>query len=137
MSELRNHHLIRKLLALNLPPDDFVVFGSGPLMAYGLRESRDLDILARGAAWEAAARCGQPMTKPNGTEYVSCGDGEIEVFRNWGPGEWDTDRVIDTADIIGGIRFASLDYTLRWKRTLNRPKDQEDIRLIEAYLSRN
>ena len=33
---LLTHRLIAKLVALDLPPDDYAVFGSGPLLAHRL-----------------------------------------------------------------------------------------------------
>jgi hypothetical protein len=134
MSRLKDNSLIQKLLALELPADDYVVFGSGPMMAHGLRESRDLDLLARGAAWKKAVELGELRHKPEGTGYVVLADGDIEVFEAWGPGQWDTDKVIDTAEIIEGIRFADLKYTLDWKRRMGREKDLTDARLIEEHL---
>lgn len=131
MSKLIDHPLIKQLLALDLPPDDFVVFGSGPMMARGIKESHDLDILARGAAWEKAAANGTTEAN-NGGRKTAIGD--LEIFNDWGPGEWDIDALIDGADVIDGIRFATLDNVLRWKKLVGRPKDQEHIRLIEAYL---
>jgi len=43
------------------------------------------------------------------------------------------DALIRDADVIDGVRFVSLRDTLLWKRYLNRDKDKEDIRMLEAY----
>ncbi len=134
MADLGANPLVKKLLSLGLPPDDFVVFGSGPLMARGLRESHDLDVLARGAAWEKARAAGEPRLSKQGDPAAVFFGGEIEVFGSWGPGVWDVDGLIDGADVIDGIRFATLENVLKWKRLLGRPKDLADIALIEAYL---
>jgi hypothetical protein len=41
------------LRALDLPTTGYAVFGSGPLAVCGLiEEVHDLDVVARGAAWE-------------------------------------------------------------------------------------
>ena len=137
MSSLKDHPLIVKLLSYGLPADDYVVFGSGPMMAHGLRDSRDLDLLARGKAWEMALELGNLCHKEEGTRYVVLADGDIEVFEAWGPGHWDTDKVIDAAEIFEGIRFADLNYTLDWKRRMGREKDLKDAKLIEQYLAQN
>jgi hypothetical protein len=134
MNTLKDHHLFQALLELQLPADHFVVFGSGPLMAHGLRESRDLDLLARGAAWEVALSQGELDHFPDGNPRITLAGGDIEVMACWDHGEWSVDEVIETADLFHGIRFAQLQYTLAWKRRLNRPKDEADIQLIEAYL---
>jgi hypothetical protein len=44
------------------------------------------------------------------------------------------DRLIDTADVIDGLRFVTLALVLAWKRESLRPKDLADIKVIEAYL---
>lgn len=130
----RDNGLIRKLAALGLPPDDFAIFGSAPLMIRGLRESRDLDAVARGAAWAKAVSPAERLEKPagGGTKAVLAG-GDIEFFDVWGPGEWDIDDLIDTADVIDGVRFVSLDRVAKWKSLMGRPKDLADLELIERY----
>ncbi len=51
--------LFGELRTLGLPTRDYAVFGSGPLAVRGLiREIRDLDLVARGAAWERAKKLG-------------------------------------------------------------------------------
>ncbi len=128
--------LLTELRSLGLPPDDFVVFGSGPMMVRGLRQSRDLDVLARGPAWEKAWGAGERGRSKMGDRAAVFFGGDIEVFDSWGPGDWDIDELIDGADVIDGIRFATLDNVLKWKRRVGRPKDLEDIRLVERYLER-
>lgn len=130
---MKDHPLIKQLLALGLPPEDFAVFGSGPMLARGIKESHDLDLLARRAAWEKAAVGGTVDAAYGGRKAVI---GDIEIFNGWGPGEWDIDGLIDGADVIDGIRFVTLQNVLKWKRSVGRPKDREHISLIEAYLNR-
>lgn len=43
-------------------------------------------------------------------------------------------ELIKNADILNGIRFVKLEKVLEWKKAFNRPKDQEDIKLIEKFL---
>jgi len=137
MSGLKDHPLIEKLLALGLPAADFAVFGSGPMMAHGLKEAHDLDIIARGAAWSAVQGLGPRTKGAYGGHKIELADGAIEVFDSWGPGAWDADELIDTAEVIAGIRFVTLENVLKWKTMMKRPKDAGHIRLIEAYLARS
>jgi len=127
--------LVAELKALGLPPDDFAVFGSGPLMARGLIESHDLDIIARGAAWQRARQLGRETAGTHAGRKVELAGGRIEVFDAWGPGAWDPDALIDGADVIDGVRYARLAEVLKWKKMMRRPKDTEHIRLAEAYLA--
>lgn len=51
--------LFGKIRALGLPIGDYAIFGSGPLAVRGLMPgARDLDVVARGTAWERWRRLG-------------------------------------------------------------------------------
>lgn len=134
--ELSGHPLIRKLSSLNLPPTEYVIAGSGPLLAHGLRDTiGDLDLVARGAAWKIVLGFADPVIAPSGCgRMVSLFRGEIEVFDRWLPGTPDPDAMIDGAERIQGFPFCSLAEVLAWKEKLNREKDQGDIRLIRLHL---
>ncbi|MFF4949745.1 hypothetical protein [Streptomyces chattanoogensis] len=134
--ELRGHPLVRKLLSLELPSSDYVVAGSGPLLAHGLRaEVTDLDVVARGEAWKIATSIADPKPPPSGHGLrVAIFDGGIEVFDRWLPGTPDADDLIDGAELIEGIPFCPLSVVLDWKRRADRGKDQADIRAIKEYL---
>ncbi|MET7689954.1 hypothetical protein ABZT06_18565 [Streptomyces sp. NPDC005483] len=134
--ELSGHPLIRKLLSLKLPPTEYVVAGSGPLLARGLRNViGDLDLVARGAAWKIALELADPVIAPSGCgRLVSLFQGDIEVFDRWLPGAPEPDAMIDGAEWIQGIPFCSLSEVLAWKERLHREKDQEDIKLIRQHL---
>ncbi|CAM5427647.1 MULTISPECIES: hypothetical protein [Streptomyces] len=135
--ELAGHPLIRELCSLKLPTADYVVAGSGPLLAHGLRSVvHDLDVVARGDAWEAVLRLGDPEVPPSGFgRLVSLFDGDIEVFDRWLPGSPDPDRMIESAELVEGIPFSPLYEVLTWKERLGRRKDQEDVKLIRDYLA--
>lgn len=135
---------LRSLLAsLDLPPHDYVVAGSGPLLAHGLKPViGDLDLVARGAAWARAAELGRPGPTASGFGLrVGLADRQVEIFDRWHPIRergvlLDTDRLIDEAEIVRGTRFLSLSHTLAWKFALGRVKDLGDIALIQRHLAR-
>lgn len=134
LASLRRHPLIRQVLSLGLPAEDFALAGSAPLLAHGMRaELGDVDVVARGRAWEAAQTLGRTVRARSGGRMVSMAKGRIEIFDSWFPPELPVDGLIRDSDVIDGIRFVSLRDTLLWKRYLNRDKDKEDIRLLEAY----
>ncbi len=121
-----------RVSALCLPPQDYAVFGSGPLLAHGLVEHvGDVDLLARGAAWLKATTLGSLETAPDGDRIIRLADG-VDVFDGWL--DMDTDAIIDRAVLINGLPFASLHDVLAFKRKLNRPKDVEHVRRLEGYL---
>jgi hypothetical protein len=134
---LSDHVLIRLLAGLRLPPSDYIVTGSGPLLAYGLKTTvHDLDVVARGEAWTRAADRGRVTLAASGLGLrVELFDGRIEVFDHWLAGFSDVDAMIDSAVRVEGIPFMSLADTLRWKRGLGRAKDLADIALIERRLA--
>jgi hypothetical protein len=134
---LLTHRLIAKLVALDLPPDDYAVFGSGPLLAHRLPvDAHDLDIVARGAAWQRARCLGRPVPAPSGSGLmVELAGGELQVFDAWTSPDWDVDRLIDEADVVDGIRFVPLPIVLAWKRQSRRDKDAEHVELIERHLA--
>lgn len=128
MSHLDTHPLIRMLRALDLPTSDYVVFGSGPLLAHGLRATLgDLDIVARGPAWHRLAALSAPMIAPSGHgQMVRL---QIEAADQWLPG-FNTDDLIAAAEHHAGIPFAPLAEVIRSKRLTARPKDHRDLALI-------
>lgn len=134
--ELSKHPLIEKLRSLQLPLSDFVVAGSGPLLAHGLRDDiGDLDVVARGTAWKLVLGLDDPVLAPSGHgQMVLLFDGAIEVFDRWLPDGKSPDELIADAEIIGGIPFCTLRDVLDWKVRSDRRKDRSDIELIKEHL---
>src|SRR5690625_355874 len=127
--------LWREVRALNLPQEDYAIVGSGPLAAHGLIASvRDVDMLARGEAWQLASSGTETQRGVFGDQIVKRNGGNIEIFD--GLAHFDINGIIDTAVLIEGLPFANLEHVLAYKRFLRRPKDLQHIRLIEEYLSR-
>lgn len=121
--------LLSELKKLDLPKDGFAVFGSGPLAVRGLRETDDLDLIARAGLWDQLAR----THKPNGVEIRI---GNISVYRDWKPWFDEPDVLIDTADLIDGIRYVNLGYAIQCKKARGREKDMKDVAIIEDFLKR-
>jgi hypothetical protein len=125
--------LIRRLIVLvtelDLDRRDFVIFGSGPLLAHGLRlHIRDLDVVARGAVWRSAWQNGLPAAGTiNGEPMATFWGGRIQFSPGWISEDWDADDLIDRAEMIQGLPFAQLADVLTYKQDLCRPKDRSDI----------
>ena len=130
---LSEDRLIRRLIKLvtelDLDRRDFVIFGSGPLLAHGLRRCiRDLDVVARGTVWRRVSQHGFPAAGTiNGAPMALFWGGMIQFSPGWISGDWDTDDLIDRAEIIQGLPFAQLTDVLAYKQKLDRPKDRSDI----------
>lgn len=132
-------NLIRELKKFDLPPNQFAVFGSGPIAVRGLlqRKINDLDLIVTKALWKKLSS--QYPVQPDrkfGNKKIDLNEG-IEIWENfifYKPEE--IERMIREADIIGGLRYVKLEEVISFKKFLNRPKDQRDIKAIENYLKK-
>jgi predicted nucleotidyltransferase len=124
--------LIKEITKLRLPKDKFAVFGSGPLMIRGIRDANDIDIIVKKSLWTELV-----WTHPSKKNAIQLGK-IVEVYKDWVP-IWDNnpgiDILIDTADVIEGVRFVKLEHVLSWKTARGQEKDLKDIKLIEDYLA--
>lgn len=129
--------LVNLVMVLNLEPRDFVIFGSGPLLAHGLRQTiGDLDVVVRGAVWDrVSARGAIQAGSVNGAPTAVFHDGDIQFSSGWISDDWDPDDLINRAEIIQGLPFAQLADVLRYKQALGRSKDQSDVEKLLARLA--
>jgi hypothetical protein len=133
---VERHPLLAALLALELPVGDYALFGSGPLLARGwIDEVGDLDVLARGAAWDKARRLGaMRRLEPYDVDVIFVGE-DISIGTTWGLGEFSVDQLIDEAELIEGIPCVPLRHVVAYKRIADRPKDRAHIAVIEDRTS--
>jgi hypothetical protein len=127
--------LLGEVRALGLPAGNFVLFGSAPLLVRGIvPPTGDVDVLARGPAWEAARALGPTVRLPHHeVDVVRLLDGRIEIGTVWGIGDVDVDDLIDSAEVIDGLPFAGLAHVRAYKEVADRPKDREHLRLLDAW----
>lgn len=125
--------LLNEVKKLNLPKDKFAVFGSGPLAIRGIRDSRDIDLIVKPDLWEDLTKKYPITDKYGGIIEI----GEIEIFKDFKPWFDDVEILIDDSDIFEGIRFVKLNYVLEWKKSFNREKDQNDIKIIKEFLTKS
>lgn len=136
MHDFLAHPLVRQLFSLNLPTEHFAIAGSGPLFVRGwIDDPGDLDLVARGPAWEIAAELGgPPRSAPYGdVQRIPLFDGHLEVLDGWFPERWSTDHLIDDADKLAGLRFVTLDVVGAVKRALDRPRDRAHLKIMLAH----
>src|ERR1700758_2016283 len=97
---ISEHRLVRRLAmlvtGLHLDRQDFVIFGSGPLLAHGLRSDiHDLDLVARGPPWRQVSRHGFRGTGSiNGAPMALFWNGLIQFSPQWISPDWDADDLI-------------------------------------------
>ena len=96
--------------------------------------------MARVSAWEVAKKL--PKEPPKKTDlkfgdylgfFRNGEDFDISIYTGWPHGIWNINELIETADIIDGIRFVNLENVLKWKKARNKPKDASQIALLEEY----
>lgn len=122
---------------LNLPLGQFVVFGSGPLAARGIRATSDVDLFTTSALYASLKAGGwQEKVKPVDAGGLYLAHGIYEADDTWHYGDYDPtpEELIAKADVIQGVPFAPLVEVLKWKRAFGRPKDIADVGLIQAYM---
>lgn len=126
--------------AFNLPIDQYVIMGSGPLGIRQLRLIQDIDIFVTEKLWKHLSdRYG--ITDNGEKKTVVFAEGLIEALHQGSFYNETPDPEAPTlasriaqADIIDGLPFDSLKNTLYFKKKWAREKDFEDIRLIEGFL---
>lgn len=128
------HFLLRELLEVGLPEGNFALFGSGPLMVRGwIKDAGDLDVIARGTAWDYAKRIGQlSRLDQYGIDLVSIGE-HITIGTAWGIGDFSVGTLIDEAEMIDGIPCVQLKHIITYKRLADRPKDRVHLAAIEEH----
>ena len=114
------------LRSLQLPESDFAIFGSGPLIIRGcVQGTNDLDVLCRGDAWRKACATGQvSYDERYDVSLASHKNGRITFGTRWGIGEFDTDELIDTAELFEGLPFVRVHHVIAYKTIRSSAKDQ-------------
>ncbi len=121
--------LFERLRAIELPPDSYAVFGSGPLAIRGLIvEVGDLDVVVRQVAWERVKDQGE-VTMHGDHATVDLGNG-LTFGRSWAYGDFDIAQLIATAEMIEGLPFVRLESVVEYKLIAARPKDLRHLELL-------
>lgn len=124
---------------LSFPEGKYIVVGSGILAAKGIRETNDLDIIVTPDLFEKLKSEGweiHPWTKASipGKEWLKKDNVEIYVQLSRKTGGISAQELLENAEIIENIPFITLEQLIDFKREYGRPKDFDDIKMIEACL---
>lgn len=130
-----------KLDELDLNPDNSVVIGSGISSALNLRESKDIDIIVTEEKYRELVTNSRFKKEQNhGREVLD--DGLFEIGTSWTVvgRTWKFDELLNQSTIIEGVRYNTIEFLLDAKRHWiaageGRPKDIDDVKLMEQYLS--
>lgn len=127
--------IVERVKALDLPVGDYVVFGSGPLEAFGIRKSGNINLYITTTLYERMKQDGW-YEKPWDTGGYYLTRDECKADDSWDYGVYNPsyEEIRQKAVMIDGVPFAPLEEVLKWKRAFGRTKDFADIKLIEQYL---
>ena len=124
-----------ELKELNLPTGQYAIFGSGPLAVRNLRDANDIDLIVTKELWDELALKHLPHIKQTAKGSVMIMPiGNIEICQTWLNMTPKIEEMIKTAEIVEGLPFVRLEYVIEWKTFMGRPKDLNDLKLIEEYL---
>lgn len=130
---MNNTDLFKMVKELKLPEGKYALFGSAPLGIRGLKKCHDVDVVVKDDLWnEYKSRGWKVKVMPDGTPYLC--EGKIELWKDWGPGQWNLNQLIEEAEIIDELPFVKLLTVLKWKKLNGREKDLKDIEAIENFL---
>ncbi len=126
--------IVASLRELDLPAGHWAVHASAVMALHGLLEGAgDVDVVARGPAWQRALQLGTP--KPGKADLcVALPDLGVEVWSGW-MGE-DVDALVEGAELVRGVPCVPLDAVLRFKERAGRPKDAPHVELLRRALGR-
>ncbi len=133
---MEREELLKKVRELNFPIGEYVIFGSAIMCIMGIRKCHDIDIVVSEKLWEKCLDSNNWILGKalSGSDKMTFEN--IEIFKNWSPGEWNISELINTAEIIDEIPFANHNHLINWKKMMNREKDKIDIELIRKYLNK-
>lgn len=130
---MSNNDLFQRVKELKLPIGKYALFGSAPIGIRGFKDCHDINIVVTEDLWnEYKNKNWEIRVMPYGSQYLW--NDEIELWKDWEPGQWDIKRLIREAEIIDGLPFVKLEYVIEWKKQNGREKDLKDIETIENFL---
>lgn len=135
--------IFEEVRKLGFSKGNYVVVGSGHLIALGLKEGRDVDIVVTKQLYEKCIKDGWevlPWTYPGTEGQTYLRKGVVELYLNVSCGDSPTsEELMQRAVFIKGIPFARLEDILKLKKEYvkTKPKHLSDIKTIQNYLSLN
>lgn len=133
--------IIEELTELNLPADQYAVFGSGLLGALGLRKVEDVDLLVTPELFDSLKESGWEYEEVEieGRMRERVAFEVFEAYKDLWYGDKDVDvmAIIEDAMTIEDIPFISFEEFIKMKEAFGRPKDLKDLELIEKFLEEN
>lgn len=126
---------IEKVKALNFLIGQYVVVGSGPLAALGIRSASDIDITVLPELFDTLRASGEWREEERYNRIFLEKVG-ITIIRelSWSEYKTTTAEAIKSAMVIEGVPFLNLQELKKFKKALGRDKDFKDIECIDRYV---
>lgn len=118
---------------LNLPLGHYAIFGSSPLVIRNLKKPRDFDLIVDSFLWKKLLKDSQWHLQEN--RYLE--NKNVEIYQDWPSVRTNVEILIKNAEIIHDLPFVELQYVQEYKSSLNRQKDQKDLKILKKYLQNN
>ncbi|MDB5176323.1 MAG: AraC family transcriptional regulator [Candidatus Saccharibacteria bacterium] len=132
---MTGQEIIEKVKALKLPHGSYVVFGSCPLAVVGIREANDIDLYVTSEVLQSFKQQGwQQVHKGPGDKPYTSDDYEAHDNWNFSPYSPSLEHLLETAMVVDGVSFASLQEVRKWKLASGGPKHLKDVSSIDDYL---
>lgn len=137
---MKKEEFLKKVKELNFPTNQYIIAGSGIMVMHNLKETKDIDIVVSEKLFNQYSKIWEqiPYTYPDKLGCVYLQKDEIELYRDVNHGEEfrpTLEELLARAEYFDGIAFIHLKDLLKFKKSYNRPKDQNDIQLIEQCLN--
>jgi len=128
-------NIFKEIQKLEFPVNEYVIVGGGSMMARGIKETYDIDIVVTENLFNLCKDNGwQGHPKPNGDPSLRRENVELYLDVNCGDFNPTFEELRNRAEIINNIPFCSLEDVIDFKKRYNRDKDIKDINLIKEYL---
>jgi hypothetical protein len=134
---MTKQEIIIKVKELGLPKGSYVVFGSCPLAAVGIREASDIDLMVSQEMFTELKKNGWVEVN-KGSDNTPLVFDVFEAYSSWKFGSYNPsfENLFSSSTEVDSVHFASLQEVREWKVASGRPKDLIDIKLIDEYLEK-
>lgn len=134
-----NNWIVETVKSLNLPSDQYAVFGSGLLDVLGLKKAGDIDLVVTKKLFDVLStdEQWQDFTYPDSHLGLKHRTKNIELFYEADMPFCDETSIVQMirdAVVVDGVKFVRLEDILVWKKAFGREKDLWAVELIEAYM---
>ena len=137
---LANVKHLSQFRRLPIPKNEMLIVGSATMALFGLRENKDIDIWATPRIMEVIKKnknFHEKKSDIDGSIIYESNDGVFEFCESFTYANGTFKECMKRAVTLYGIHFQSPEDVLEWKLKANRPKDQEDITILENFLNDN